>query len=212
MLKRHSILICWIFLFLCVTCTYSNEVQIGDYKVTYAIPSQATPIKNDQKNMLGAWEIPDFGNIITIQAFNLSKGLYIDESGIAEGIEEAIGAKIRNFKDFKTDHLVFREGTASIPNINSSMIYLSYCWADGICIKIQGRYLKENENASVAQFRSIISSIEILSQNNVPLEKSNNLIKLNSHDISKLLGGISFFVLAIVAIFTFLKKRKKKNI
>ena len=199
-----------VILLLCTAFSYSEEINIGSYKLTYAEPNEFFPVDHDQPNVLDVWKNPVSSDVIMIQVFTLPSGLEIVESGVIEGIQETIGAKIENFRDFQSTHLLFREGTAEVPNLNA-MVYLSYWWADGICLKIQGMYTEDDATVSIRAFRKFLSEINISTDKQAIVERSKRSFVLDFHKISKMLAQASFMILIVLAIYVISKKRKNKQ-
>ena len=194
----------------CMACVYSKEVSVGSYKLTYAEPNDFMVVEHNQPDVLDVWKNANSGDVIMIQAFRLPNGLDIVESGVIEGIQETIGAKIGNFRDFQSTHLLFREGTAEIPNLGA-MVYLSYWWADGICLKVQGMYTESNATVSIQAFRKFLSEINVSTDKQAIVERSKQSIDLDSHKISKMLAQARFMILIVLAIYVISKKRKNKQ-
>lgn len=199
----------YMILLLCTAFSYSNEVNIGCYRLIYAEPNDFLQVEHEQPNVLDVWRNPDSGDVIMIQVFALPSGLEIVESGVIEGLAETIGARIDNFKDFQSTHLLFREGTAEIPNLNA-MVYLSYWWADGVCLKVQGMYSGDNENISMQTFRTFLSKINVSTEKKSTMERGKQTFKLDSHEISKKLGTIGCLIFLVLGIYIISKKQHQK--
>lgn len=208
---KYQCILFLMLLFFCANYSYSQEIEIGDYSLTYTVPNNAVSVEHNQPNVVGVWEMPDSGDVFLIYANILPNKLDIIESGIIEGIEEEIGAKIQSFTDFQTDHLLFREGTADIPGLDGFKFYLSYWWKDGIFIKLQGRFKETKTDTSIASFRSILSGINVLSQGNIGTENEKREGNIDLHEISKKIGGISFLILIALVVYISSKKRKIKS-